>query len=150
MIFQVSKLLRDKPTETLHVTVERNKTNKDVIKESQSLPKIKTSRSEERLLDTEIRDKNILEDDITDDKKRERSLSFFNFSVFKRATSDASDWKQKHVKARQRKKLEKSPAIDHSPINTTRKINEEFLRSDVNKKNIRRMIRSRSLTDMEW
>ncbi len=121
------------------MTVERNSNQEDSIQlnKPETTFKIKTSRSEERLLDKETTSNSIPEHEILEDKKRERSLSFFNFSVFKRTISDTSDWKQKAQKARQ-KKIEKS------------KRNENIPKSKPVKKDQTTITRSRSLTEIDW
>ena len=103
-VFQVSKLLRSKPTETLHVTIERNRKeaeNKSSIGKSESDPSLvsQSKKSDDRFqianFDVQGRDRS---------NSRERHLSFFNFSVFKRAKSDGSELKLKAARARQAKK----------------------------------------------
>eukprot|EP00794_Sanderia_malayensis_P014100 gene14100-15573_t len=132
-IQEVSKLLYEKPTDTLHVTVERNQTEED--NGNQQRFNIRTSRSEERLLDKDTRSNSIPEDEAAEFKKRERSLSFFNFSIFKRTISDSSDWKLKAQKARQ-KKLEKSKHVDETETKQ-------------NKREGATLTRSRSLTEIQ-
>ena len=106
-VFKVSKLLRSKPTETLHVTIERHlkeNENKALIAKSDSDPNFNSkSKKSENGFETS-------HDSHFDEKRRERSsskernLSFFNFSVFKRTKSDGGELRAKAAKARQNKK----------------------------------------------
>ena len=103
----MSKLLRSKPTETLHVTIERHRTdseNKVSIGKSESDPSLslRSKKSENGFetahagnVDIQSRDKST---------SKERNLSFFNFSVFKRTKSDGSELKLKAARARQNNK----------------------------------------------
>ena len=125
------------PTETLHVTIERN-----LSKEQSRIPKstsdsnlrLSSSRSAERLLD---RSDSIPENEVLDDRKRERSLSFFNFSIFKRTTSDSTDSKAKAHKARLKKNAEQLENED-PPVTSFAKTTPSTIR------------RSRSLTEINW
>eukprot|EP00112_Aurelia_sp_Birch-Aquarium-sp1_P024718 Seg794.4 transcript_id=Seg794.4/GoldUCD/mRNA.D3Y31 product="LIM domain kinase 1" protein_id=Seg794.4/GoldUCD/D3Y31 len=106
-IQEVSKILRSKPTETLHVTIERNLNDKSHIPKSGSEPSFgAAARCEEKHDHDNEQPRSGTEDDFVDERKKERSLSFFNFSVFKRATSDTSELKVKAAKARNKKKLQ--------------------------------------------
>eukprot|EP00795_Rhopilema_esculentum_P015041 gene15041-6202_t len=126
-IQEVSKLLRSKPTETLHVTIERNLekrqetskvVNKSHCNNNQTVP-------EEKLASGTVD---------AYDKRKERSLSFFNFSVFKRTTSDCSEAKEKAIRARQKKKAHKTETGTRSKLFSTGKIHQ--------------LRRSRSLTEV--
>ena len=103
-VFQVSKLLRSKPTETLHVTIERNR------KEAENKPSIGKSDSDPSLASQSKKSDDGFQIANFDGQGRERSnskernLSFFNFSVFKRTKSDGTELKLKAAKARQTKK----------------------------------------------
>ena len=68
------------------------------------------------------------------DKRKERSLSFFNFSVFKRTTSDCSEAKEKAIRATQKKKAQKKDTGTRSKLFSAGKT--------------RQLRRSRSLTEV--
>lgn len=135
-IQEVSKLLRSKPTETLHVTIERHQKeldNKSPIGKSESDPSLvlRSKKSENGfpamhgLSHDQLRDRS---------NSKERNLSFFNFSVFKRTKSDGTELKLKAAKARQAKK----PLLP----------NTGTLPKSFGSKARPKLIRSRSLTEI--
>ena len=129
-------MLRSKPTETLHVTIERHQKeldNKSPIGKSESDPSLvlRSKKSENGfpamhgLSHDQLRDRS---------NSKERNLSFFNFSVFKRTKSDGTELKLKAAKARQAKK----PLLP----------NTGTLPKSFGSKARPKLIRSRSLTEI--
>lgn len=102
-------MLRSKPTETLHVTIERHLKDKEnnndsVIGKSESLPDFSSNLKKTEIVFETANDDNFADQRRDTSLSKERSLSFFNFSVFKRTTSDGATLKSKAVKGRQNKK----------------------------------------------
>ena len=110
------------------------------MKEKSRIPKSgsepsfgEAARAEEKHSHENERPRSGTEDEFVDERRKERSLSFFNFSVFKRTTSDTSDLKVKATKTRNKKKLQ------HAQTKT-------LPRFETKKGHLLR--RSRSLTEM--
>lgn len=102
-------MLRSKPTETLHVTIERHHKEKENSKvhigKSESVPNFTTG-SKKSGSEGEATSRASFDDQRRERSlSKERNLSFFNFSVFKRTKSDGTELRAKAAKARQGKKV---------------------------------------------